>query len=379
MDWENERFVKLYTRDTPDWVVLSWEARALFLFLMRKVDRAGVLTTRHGIRGVAALVGMPVDVVERALPELVEDGCVVQHDGSFGLANFADAQEARQSNAARQRASRSRKRGHEDVAGTAHEPDVSGGHTASRDVTRGHAESHRVTTRLDQTRSDQTRLEEEGEMSGADATRPRLAETEAVDNSVACEPQPACSSRPAHGTAPERAHLPQDATNAPTPQVDSGPEFQPASDPPTRSGEALVLALVPAHPKADPVRAFAEAAVTALNRETGHTYRADSEAVLKSARQLVAKRFTPADAIAVVEAKVAAWRHDPKMAEYLRPTTLLRPSNFAAYVDDLRAGNKPRVGQHDRRGPSPQHTSVLGALLDRQAELEALEQAGAMS
>jgi uncharacterized phage protein (TIGR02220 family) len=221
--------------------------------------------------------------------------------------------------------------------------------------------------------------EQEGDTSGADATRPHLAGASAVDNSVAWEPQPACSSRPAPDTAPERAHERQDATNAPTPQVDSGPEIQPASDPPTRSGEALVLALVPAHPKADPVRAFAEAAVTALNRETGHTYRVDSEAVLKSARQLVAKRFTPADAIAVVEAKVAAWRHDPKMAEYLRPTTLLRPSNFAAYVDDLRAGNKPRVGQHDRRGPSPQHTSVLGALLDRQAELEALEQAGAMS
>jgi uncharacterized phage protein (TIGR02220 family) len=319
MDWENERFVKLYTRDTPDWVVLSWEARALFLFLMRKVDRAGVLTTRHGIRGVAALVGMPVDVVERALPELVEDGCVVQHDGSFGLANFADAQEARQSNAARQRASRSRKREHEDLDGTA---DASGADTGSRDVTRGHAESHRVTTRLDQTRTDQTRLEEEGEMSGADATRPHASQPTVVDNSVDREPPRAATS----------------------PEPDAG------------------LALVLVEPKADPIRAFAEAAVGALNLATGHAYRADSEAVLKSARTLVAKRFTPADAIAVVEAKVAAWRHDPKMAEYLRPTTLLRPSNFAAYIDDLRAGNRPTRSTNHRRPPTS--ASALAGVLD---------------
>jgi hypothetical protein len=58
MDWENERYVRVYTRDTIDWVALGWEAQSLFLLLIRKVDRSGVLEIgKHGARGVAGLIG----------------------------------------------------------------------------------------------------------------------------------------------------------------------------------------------------------------------------------------------------------------------------------------------------------------------------------
>jgi len=109
--------------------------------------------------------------------------------------------------------------------------------------------------------------------------------------------------------------------------------------------DAVPVLLAPemVEPAADPVREFAQAAVAELNTQTGSRYQADSEMVLKSARALVARRYTASDAVAVVRAKSAAWRSDPKMAEYLRPATLLRPSNFAAYVEDLRAGNAPPV------------------------------------
>ena len=43
LDYANERFVLLYTRDTATWKLLDWEARAVLMFLLRKVDRSGVI------------------------------------------------------------------------------------------------------------------------------------------------------------------------------------------------------------------------------------------------------------------------------------------------------------------------------------------------
>lgn len=103
MRWSDERFVKVYTRDTPDWLALGWEAHALFWELLRKSDRAGLFELgRSGNRGIAALTGIPVEVVDRALPVLLEDGCVEQHGAYLLIRNFIDAQSANQSDKARQ-------------------------------------------------------------------------------------------------------------------------------------------------------------------------------------------------------------------------------------------------------------------------------------
>ena len=111
MRWEDERYVKVYTRDTPEWCVLSWEARACFLLLIRAVDRAGMLRLGPaGAKSLAALIRVPVDVVERVLPELEADGCVRVKDGTIIVPNFCEAQEARQSDKARARTARERAR-----------------------------------------------------------------------------------------------------------------------------------------------------------------------------------------------------------------------------------------------------------------------------
>ena len=111
MRWEDERYVKVYTRDTPEWCVLSWEARACFLLLIRAVDRAGMLRLGPaGAKSLAALIRVPVDVVERVLPELEADGCVRVKDGTIVVPNFCEAQEARQSDKARARTARERAR-----------------------------------------------------------------------------------------------------------------------------------------------------------------------------------------------------------------------------------------------------------------------------
>ena len=130
MRWEDERYVRLYTRDTPEWCVLSWEARAFWALLLRAVDRAGVLPVgKAGLAGVAAMLRMPPDVVECAVAELVEDGCLVEAEGALVVRNYVEAQNARASDKARQQASRERAR--DDAA--------------SRPVTRRHTPSQPVT------------------------------------------------------------------------------------------------------------------------------------------------------------------------------------------------------------------------------------------
>lgn len=111
MNWEDEPFIKIYTRDTPEWCVRSWEARALLLFILRKVDRAGVLALGpSGMKALAALLRVPIQFVERAAPELLEDQSITIGDGVLVVPNFVEAQSARQSDRARARASRARAR-----------------------------------------------------------------------------------------------------------------------------------------------------------------------------------------------------------------------------------------------------------------------------
>lgn len=142
MDWSNERYVRVYTRDTADWSCLSWQARALWVLIMRKLDRSGVLATAKGPRGVAALVVMPVEVVEPALAELLEDGCLTAHPLGYVAPNYLEAQECTASDAARQRESRAR-RGL--TSGHTGSQDVTKRDTGSQNVTESHEGSHGVT------------------------------------------------------------------------------------------------------------------------------------------------------------------------------------------------------------------------------------------
>ncbi len=110
MDWPNERFVRLYVRDTESWRSLPWQARALFPLLLRKLDRSGILETKLGARGVAIAVDLPARMVEKGLTALLADGCVTACDRGYVVPNFLEAQDAPQSDRQRQRESRARRR-----------------------------------------------------------------------------------------------------------------------------------------------------------------------------------------------------------------------------------------------------------------------------
>lgn len=113
MDWSNERYVRVYTRDTPRTLVLPWQARCLFWELLRKVDRAGVLDLGDAqIEALAVTLGCPLEEAESALGHWLKQGRVVISDGQLVVPNYIEAQESTQSNAARSRAARERRRMH---------------------------------------------------------------------------------------------------------------------------------------------------------------------------------------------------------------------------------------------------------------------------
>jgi len=150
MDWSNEPYVKVYTRETDDDLALTWEAVALWNQLMKRFDRSGFLETRRGARGLAAITRVPLQVVTRVLPELIEDGRLVEVDGGFLAPNYIAAQEASKSDKLRQKDSRDRRRARALDHGVANRD----GAVTERDevdterdigVTTGHAQSRRVT------------------------------------------------------------------------------------------------------------------------------------------------------------------------------------------------------------------------------------------
>jgi hypothetical protein len=143
IDWSNEPFARLYKRETDDDLLLTWEARAVWHEFLKKCDRSGLLETRRGVRGMAAMLRIPLEVVERVLQELMEDGRLrsVPNRG-FIAPNYTGANEATRSDKARQADSRSKRR----AAALNTDNHVAEDSTASRDVTSGHAESRDVTS-----------------------------------------------------------------------------------------------------------------------------------------------------------------------------------------------------------------------------------------
>lgn len=95
MRWEDERYVRLYTRDTTTWKLLPWQSKALLPLLLRKVDRAGIIDLdEDAYDGLAALTDMPRDLVDAAMPELLRRGVFVISGNKLVAPKFVEAQEA---------------------------------------------------------------------------------------------------------------------------------------------------------------------------------------------------------------------------------------------------------------------------------------------
>lgn len=76
MKYEDENWIKIYTRDSAGWISLSWQARGVALELARKLPKAtGELSLgRRGLEALAALLRAPWSEIEPWVRELIEDG-----------------------------------------------------------------------------------------------------------------------------------------------------------------------------------------------------------------------------------------------------------------------------------------------------------------
>lgn len=110
MNWSDEIYVRVYTRDTITWKLLGWEGRCVLSMLFRKVDRAGCIDVEGGVEGLSLLLDLPADVTVRGLAACLKRGTVTQSESTLIIPKFTDAQEARHSDKLRQKESRARRR-----------------------------------------------------------------------------------------------------------------------------------------------------------------------------------------------------------------------------------------------------------------------------
>lgn len=199
MDWSNERYVRVYTRDTADWLALSTDAQDLLLLLLRKADRSGVIDCgRHGKMGAAIVIGrrhLWENRYQGALEELLADGCLTWQAPLLVFKNYIAAQEAPSSDAQRKRESRERRRasalvtncdtGSQNVT-SGHEnlDTVTAGHDPSQVVTSGHSVPYRtvpsrtVPAGVGALRAPATPTEPQGQQAGPQARLFTAAEPE---------------------------------------------------------------------------------------------------------------------------------------------------------------------------------------------------------
>jgi len=113
MDWSDERYVRLYTRDTATWKRLKWQGQTVLMHLLRKVDRAGVLETKgesDAAAAIEAVTDLPNEVVEPGLKKLLEQEVVALRGNMLLFPKFIEAQEAHHTDAHRMREYRARRR-----------------------------------------------------------------------------------------------------------------------------------------------------------------------------------------------------------------------------------------------------------------------------
>ncbi len=147
MNWPDERYVRVYTRDTTDWQALSFEAQALQVMLLRKADRCGIIELgRHGKRGAIIAIGHGAlwARLEPALDELLADGCLQINGDRLVFPNYIEAQTCRASDKLRQQEVRERRRD-ESLAGGVSGQNVTNRDDESQNVTKRHPVSPDVT------------------------------------------------------------------------------------------------------------------------------------------------------------------------------------------------------------------------------------------
>lgn len=111
MDYSDEAYVRLYTRDTTNWRRMGWDGQNVCMQLLRKVDRAGALEL-SGLEpweAVKLAINGPEDAVRRGVETLLDLGTLVVVGDLLVFPNHIEAQTAVRSDKLRQKESRERR------------------------------------------------------------------------------------------------------------------------------------------------------------------------------------------------------------------------------------------------------------------------------
>lgn len=145
MNFSDEHYVRIYTRDTKTWLRWGWEGQCVFMFVMRKVDKSGVIDDIDDpVVDVSLITGLPEEVVAVGLPKVVKSGAIEITDGHLVVPKYIDAQTATKSD--RQRARERRERRRDSV--TKRDPGVTKRDATDRD--QEHVQPKRVTKPRDE-------------------------------------------------------------------------------------------------------------------------------------------------------------------------------------------------------------------------------------
>jgi hypothetical protein len=170
LNFEDEHYVRIYTRDTKTWLRWGWEGQTVFCLLDRKLDKAGVLDdVDDPTEDVALVTGLPIEVVAVGLPRLLASGTIEHRGTKLVCPNYIPANTAKKSDRLRTQDSRERRAAvarhgeSQGVTGENENPkerdEVSrNSEPLSRFVTESHGESQGVTSvshKADQHKADQ--------------------------------------------------------------------------------------------------------------------------------------------------------------------------------------------------------------------------------
>lgn len=135
MNFEDEPYVRKYTRKTVTSRLLGWQGRAVLDAMLGEFDAAGIFAIRgDAAQCISAVTDIPIEIVRAGLGLLIETETWVVTARSITWLTFEEAQNCRRSDRLRQRESR-RARSAQSVT------DVTIGHSSSRlsqPVTAGH-------------------------------------------------------------------------------------------------------------------------------------------------------------------------------------------------------------------------------------------------
>lgn len=86
--------------------------------------------------------------------------------------------------------------------------------------------------------------------------------------------------------------------------------------------------------KSDAFERDLKAIIDYFNERCGTRYTYRNQSVNKMIHARLSEGFTVDDFRTVIDTKASKWGNDPKMRDYLRPTTLFSPTHFEAYLNE---------------------------------------------